>query len=53
VVGNAEEAPLAPRRLEVLDLVELYADGTTAPGFVTREWATGWPVEEVWIARRR
>jgi SAM-dependent methyltransferase/L-amino acid N-acyltransferase YncA len=40
---------------EVLDLVELYAEpeDTTAYGFVTTEWATAWPVEEVWIARRR
>jgi SAM-dependent methyltransferase len=40
---------------EVEDLVELYAppDATTSYGFVDGAWATRWPAEEVWIARKR
>ena len=41
--------------LEVLDLIELYsgADDTTSYGFVDAGWASRWPAEEVWVARRR
>ena len=41
--------------LEVLDLIELYsgADDTTSYGFVDASWASRWPAEEVWVARRR
>ncbi len=40
---------------EVEDLVELYAppDATTRYPFVETAWAQQWPVEEVWIARKR
>jgi SAM-dependent methyltransferase len=40
---------------EVLDLIELYAEpGATTPyPFVDASWASRWPVEEVWVARRR
>jgi SAM-dependent methyltransferase len=39
---------------EVLDLVELKPEpgATTRYDFVTAEWATRWPCEEVWRARR-
>lgn len=39
---------------EVLDLLELYApEGATSDyGFVTPEWASKWPHEEVWRARK-
>ena len=41
---------------EVVDLVELHAPPDASSNevtFVTPEWATHWPHEEVWIARRR
>jgi len=40
---------------EVLDLLELYApDGASSEcAFVTPEWASRWPHEEVWRARKR
>jgi SAM-dependent methyltransferase len=39
---------------EVLDLVELYAEPgqTTSSPYQSPEWASRWPAEEVWIARR-
>jgi SAM-dependent methyltransferase len=40
---------------EVEDIIELYADpsATTRYTFMTAEWASQWPVEEVWRARLR
>jgi hypothetical protein len=40
---------------DVADLIELYPpDGaTTRYPFVTLDWATRWPCEEVWVARKR
>lgn len=40
---------------EVLDLIELHADegAETNYEFVDGWWASRWPVEEVWIARKR
>jgi SAM-dependent methyltransferase len=40
--------------LEVLDLLELYppAGSTTSYGFVDAAWASRWPSEEVWRARK-
>ena len=40
---------------EVEDIIELYAspDATTRHTFMTAEWASQWPVEEVWRARLR
>ena len=40
---------------EVEDISELYADpsATTRYTFMTAEWASQWPVEEVWRARLR
>jgi len=40
--------------LEVLDLIELRPepDATTRYPFVTLEWASKWPCEEVWKARK-
>lgn len=40
---------------EILDLVELYAPegATTSYTFVSPEWSTAWPCEEIWIARKR
>jgi SAM-dependent methyltransferase len=40
---------------EVLDLIELYpSEGAEANyGYVDHEWASRWPSEEVWRARRR
>jgi SAM-dependent methyltransferase/GNAT superfamily N-acetyltransferase len=40
--------------LEVLDLIELYADpdATTSYPFLDAAWASQWPHEEVWIARK-
>ena len=40
---------------EVEELIELYvsADATTRFPYVTAEWASQWPVEEVWRARLR
>ena len=39
---------------EVVELIELYApaDATTRYTFMTADWASRWPVEEVWRARR-
>jgi SAM-dependent methyltransferase len=39
---------------EIEDLLEVLpaADSTTSYPFVTKEWATRWPCEEVWRARR-
>jgi SAM-dependent methyltransferase len=39
---------------EILDLIELYAadDETRTPMQIPPTWATRWPVEEVWRARR-
>ena len=41
--------------LEVVDLVEIYAepDSATAYTWADATWASKWPIEEVWIARRR
>ena len=41
--------------LEVEDLIEVYPpDGATnAYPFVDRAWASAWPCEEVWKARKR
>jgi hypothetical protein len=40
---------------EVEDLLELYAPegASTRYPFVDAAWAERWPVEEVWIARKR
>jgi SAM-dependent methyltransferase len=40
---------------EVEDLIELYAPAGAEDrvGFVTAAWGQRWPVEEVWVARRR
>lgn len=40
---------------EVEDIIELYAEPTSATRytFMTAEWASQWPVEEVWRARLR
>jgi hypothetical protein len=40
---------------EVEDIIELYVqpDATTRYTHVTAEWASQWPVEEVWRARLR
>jgi SAM-dependent methyltransferase len=40
---------------EVDDLVELYvpAGATTRYDFVTAAWGERWPIEEVWVARKR
>jgi hypothetical protein len=40
---------------EIEDLLEVRpaADSATTYSFVTRDWATRWPCEEVWRARRR
>jgi hypothetical protein len=40
---------------EVEDLVEVYAPpaATTRYPFVKAAWAERWPVEEVWVARKR
>jgi SAM-dependent methyltransferase len=40
--------------LEILDLIELYADEneTRSPMAIPPTWAQRWPVEEVWRARR-
>ena len=40
---------------DVEDIIELYAepDATTRYTFMTPEWASQWPVEEVWRARLR
>ena len=40
---------------EVEELIELYAEPgeTTRFSHVTAEWASQWPVEEVWRARLR
>jgi len=39
---------------EILDLIELYADpdNTTTYPFLDAAWASKWPHEEVWIARK-
>jgi SAM-dependent methyltransferase len=38
---------------EVLDLVELYAPaGAPDQTYITTDWATRWPMEELWRARR-
>ena len=41
--------------LEVEDYVELYApeDATTRFPWANDEWATKWPIEEIWKARKR
>jgi len=40
---------------EILDLIEIRvpADATTSSPWVSTDWATKWPVEEVWKARKR
>ncbi|MGI9187549.1 MAG: class I SAM-dependent methyltransferase [Gaiellales bacterium] len=40
---------------EVEDIIELYVppDATTRYSFMTSEWASQWPVEEIWRARLR
>ncbi|HEX9696200.1 MAG TPA: class I SAM-dependent methyltransferase [Actinomycetota bacterium] len=40
---------------DVLDLIEIQSppDATTSYPWVTGEWASKWPVEEVWKARKR
>lgn len=40
---------------EVLDLVELYAEpeDETPYSFLQGEWASQWPAEEIWVARKR
>jgi len=39
---------------EVLDLVELYAPaGAADQQYITVDWATKWPMEEIWRARKR
>jgi SAM-dependent methyltransferase len=39
---------------EVLDLVELYAPaGAADQQYIAVEWATRWPMEEIWRARKR
>ncbi len=39
---------------EVLDLVELYApEGAQDQQYMTVEWGSRWPVEELWRARKR
>ncbi len=41
--------------LEVIDLIELYAqpDARSSYEFVTPEWASKWPCEEVWRIKKR
>lgn len=42
---------------EVVDLIEVYAPAGAAPhpyyNYVTPEWASKWPSEEIWRARKR
>ena len=39
---------------EVLDLVELYAPvGAADQQYIAVDWATRWPMEEIWRARKR
>ena len=40
---------------EVQDLIELYPDAgaTTTFALTPPSWAARWPIEEVWIARKR
>ena len=39
---------------EVIDLVELYAPADAADQkYITVDWATKWPMEEIWRARKR
>jgi SAM-dependent methyltransferase len=39
---------------EVLDLVELYAPaGAADQQYITVDWATKWPMEEIWRVRKR
>ena len=45
---------LRANQFEVEDLIELYPDpgATTRFPFVTAEWASQWPAEEIWKARK-
>jgi SAM-dependent methyltransferase len=46
---------LRDSRFDVEELIELYVppDATTRFPYVTAEWASQWPVEEIWRARLR
>jgi SAM-dependent methyltransferase len=46
---------LRASEFDVEDLIEIYTPehGSTSYGFVDAAWGRQWPVEEVWVARRR